>query len=335
MATHRLKCVKSDECFFRNPQESLIHLVSNYLAIKLEWWTGLRPLLPRLHDLSDRFLQALGDIPSGVVRLHLAKVAVVADVVADAVLIDVGVLLFLAGEFLGNRKGLKDGAGVLLPSPEIVDFGDARCLDEGGHEAGDIKGVDVVADLFPLVAEDAVFFPLEVALHKVAEEAVKLHAGVVGTGETAPAQRAGGHAEVASIFLDHDVSSYLGGSEEGVLTLVDGEVFGDAVSVGWICVVPASLKLRQGDGIGPVAVDLVRRHVDEGGLRASLAGCLEHVEGADGVRIKVVEGDSGRAVVAGLGGGVDDGIGLDLGNQVDDSLTVSDVQFVVDKALIS
>ena len=106
-------------------------------------------------------------------RLHLAEVAVVADVVADAVLIHVGVLLFLAGEFLGNRKGLKDRAGVLLPSPEIVDLGDARCLDEGGHEAGDIERVDVVADLLTLVAEYAVFLPLEVALHEVAEEAVK------------------------------------------------------------------------------------------------------------------------------------------------------------------
>ena len=91
--------------------------MSNYLAIKLEWWTGLRPLLPRFHDLSDRFLEALGDIPAGVVGLHLAEVAVVADVVADAVLIHVGVLLFLAGEFLSDSKGLKDGAGVILPSP--------------------------------------------------------------------------------------------------------------------------------------------------------------------------------------------------------------------------
>ena len=72
--------------------------------------------------------------------------------------------------------------------------------------------------------------------------------------------------------------------------------------------------------------------MDEGSLGAGAAGGLEHVQCADGVRIEVVEGDGGRTVVAGLGGGVDDGVGLDLGNQVDDSLTVSDVQFVVNEA---
>ena len=46
--------------------------------------------------------------------------------------------------------------------------------------------MDVVADLFPLVSEDAVFFPLEVALHEIAEEAVELDSGVVGPGEAAP-----------------------------------------------------------------------------------------------------------------------------------------------------
>ena len=192
--------------------------------------------------------------------------------------------------------------------------------------------MDVVADLFPLVAKDAVFPPLEVALHEVAEESVQLDTGVVRTGEAAPAQGTGRHAEVASVLLDHDVGSYLGGSEEGVLALVDREILGNAMGVGWICVVPAGLNLLKGDAVGAVAVDLVRGHVDEGGLRASLAGSLEHVEGADGVRIKVVEGDCGRAVVARLGGGVDDGVWLDLGNQVDDSLTVSDVQFVVNEA---
>jgi hypothetical protein len=73
--------------------------------------------------------------------------------------------------------------------------------------------------------------------------------------------------------------------------------------------------------------------VDEGGLRASLSGRLEHVQRADGIGIKVVEGDGCRAVMAWLGSRVNDGVGLDLGNQVYDSLTVSDVQFVVDESL--
>ncbi len=265
--------------------------------------------------------------------LHLSQIAVVADVVADAVLIDVGVLLFLAGEFLGDRKGLEDGAAVIFASTEVIDLGHARCLDKGGHEAGDVEGVDVVADLFPLVAEDAVFLPFEVALHEVAEEAMELDSGVVGPGEAAATQAAGGHVEVAAVFLNDDVGGDLGGTEEGVLALVDGEVLGDAVDVGLISVVPAGFEFFQFDGIGSVAIDFIRRHVDEGCLRAGAAGGLEHVEGADGVGVEVVEGDGRRPVMTGLGRGVDDGIRLYLGNQINDSLSVTNIKFVMDETL--
>lgn len=118
-----------------------------------------------------------------------------------------------------------------------------------------------------------------------------------------------------------------------MLALVDGEVLGDAVGIGGISVVPAGLEFLEGDGVGTVAVDLVRRHVDEGGLGAGAACGLEHVKGADGIGVEVVEGDRRRAVVAGLGGGVDDGIGLDLGDEVEDALTVADVELVMDEAL--
>ena len=203
---------------------------------------SLGAALPRFHDLSDRFLHAPSNIPAGVVRFHLPQVTVVAYVVADAVLIDVSVLLFFAGEFLRERKGLEDGATVIFTTTEVVDFGNPWSLNEGGYEAGDIKGVYVVADLFPFVAEDAVLLALKVALHEVAEEAVQLDPGVIGSGEAATAQCTGGHAEVAAVLLDHHIGSYLGGSEEGVLALIDGEVFGNAVGIGWIGIVPAGIE---------------------------------------------------------------------------------------------
>ncbi len=97
-----------------------VHLVANSLPStlvpRLSTSKGLRPLFPRLDDLSDRFLKALGDVPAGVVCFHLPEVAVVADMVADAVLVDVGVLLRLARESLGDLERLKDGAAVLLAS---------------------------------------------------------------------------------------------------------------------------------------------------------------------------------------------------------------------------
>jgi hypothetical protein len=99
--------------------------------------------------------------------------------------------------------------------------------------------VDVVAHLLALVAEDPVLAALEVALDQVAEEAVELDAGVVGPGQAAAAQAAGGHPEIAAVLLDHHVGGELGGAEERMLRLVDGEGLGDAVGVGRVGVVPA------------------------------------------------------------------------------------------------
>jgi hypothetical protein len=73
--------------------------------------------------------------------------------------------------------------------------------------------------------------------------------------------------------------------------------------------------------------------VNEGSLGADSAGGLEHVEGADGIGIEVIEGDRRRAIVAGLSGSVDDYVGLYLSKQIEDALAVADIEFVMDKAL--
>ena len=59
-----------------------------------------------------------------------------------------------------------------------------------------------------------------------------------------------------------------------------------------------------------------------------MAGSFEQVHGADGIGVEVIEGDGG-AVVRGLRGGVDDGIGAQALQQGGHAGTVADVQFVV------
>ena len=177
-------------------------------------------------------------------------------------------------------------------------------MDEAGH----VLGVDVVAHLLALVAEDRVLAPFQVAFHQVAEETVQFDAGMVRAGQAAAAQAAGRHAEVAAVFLHHDVGRHLGGAEQGVLGLVDGERFRDAVGVGRVGVIPAGLQLLQRDGVGQVAIDLVGGHVNEGRLGAELPRSLQQVQRADGVGVEIVEGDRRRPVVGGLGGGVDDAV---------------------------
>ena len=75
-------------------------------------------------------------------------------------------------------------------------------------------GVNVVADLFAFVTKDLVFPAFEVALDEVGKETVQLDTGVVGPGEATTTQTTGRHAKVATVFLNHDISSHLGGSKE-------------------------------------------------------------------------------------------------------------------------
>ena len=292
----------------------------------------LSACLPGFDDLADGFGEADGDVPRRVVGFHFPEVAVVADVVADAVLVHIGEGLFLSGEGFGDLEGFEDRAGILFSTAEVVDLRDARGFAEFPHEAGHILAVDVVAHLLAFVAENLVFAAFEIAFHEVAEESVEFHAGVVRAGEATTAQAAGGHVEIASVFLHHDIRRDFGCAEEGVLRLVDREGFGDAVFVGGIVIIPARVEFAQSDGIWPIAVNFVRGHVDERRLGAGLAGGFKEVQCADGVGVEVVKRNRRCAVMRGLRGGVDDDVGLNFCNEVENTLPVADVEFVVGEA---
>ena len=282
--------------------------------------------------MADGFGEADGDVPRRVVGFHFPEVAVVADVVADAVLVHIGEGLFLSGEGFGDLEGFEDRAGILFSTAEVVDLRDARGFAEFPHEAGHILAVDVVAHLLAFVAENLVFAAFEIAFHEVAEEAVELDAGMVRAGEAAAAQTAGRHVEIASVFLHHDIRRDFGCAEEGVFRLVDREGFGDTMIVSGIVVIPARVEFAERDGIWAIAVNFVRGHVDERRLGASLAGGFEEVQRADGVSVEVIKGNRSRAIVRGLRGGVDDDVGFDFCDKIENALPVANVQFVVGEA---
>ena len=81
--------------------------------------------------------------------------------------------------------------------------------------------------------------------------------------------------------------------------------------------------------VGSVAIDFVGGHVDKGGFGTGLTCGFEEVERADGVGVKVVEGDACGEVVRGLGGCVYDGTGFYLGQEFAKAHAVADVYFVV------
>ena len=89
--------------------------------------------------------------------------------------------------------------------------------------------------------------------------------------------------------LHHDVGGDFGGTEEAVLALVDGEVLGDAVLIRGVGVVPAAVEFFERDGVGSVAIDLVRAHMNERRVGCVTARGFEEIQGANGVRIEVLE----------------------------------------------
>lgn len=74
--------------------------------------------------------------------------------------------------------------------------------------------MDVVADLFAFVAENLVFTAFEVAFDQIGKEAVEFDTRVVRAGKAAAAEATSRHAEVAAVFLDHDVAGDFGCAEE-------------------------------------------------------------------------------------------------------------------------
>ena len=191
--------------------------------------------------------------------------------------------------------------------------------------------VDVVAHLLALVAVDFVFLALQVAFDQVAEKSVQLDAGVVRPGQASAAQAAARQAEVEAVFLDGNVGRRFRRPEKGMLRLVDGKILRDAVGISRIVIVPPGFEFLEPDEVRTVPVDLVGRHVDEGRFRAGAADGLEQIQGADRVGVEVVERDGRCAVMAGLRGGVDHGIGLELGQEVENAWAVADIEFMVVK----
>jgi hypothetical protein len=109
------------------------------------------------------------------VSLHFGQIAVITDVVATPVFVNISRELFSAAEFLDQGKGLKNGAGVALPSPKVIDFAAPGGVIKGINKPGNIFGVNVVPHLFSLIAENGIFFPFKIAFNKITQKSVQLH----------------------------------------------------------------------------------------------------------------------------------------------------------------
>src|SRR5438552_1470246 len=121
-------------------------------------------------------------------RLHLAQVAVITDVISDAVLFQIPPFHGQAGNFFDALKRLDDGAGVSLASTQVIDLTRAWSLPELKDETRNILRMDIVADLFALVAEDPILTTFQIALDQIAQETMQLDTGMIRPRQASSAQ---------------------------------------------------------------------------------------------------------------------------------------------------
>ena len=152
---------------------------------------------------------------------------------------------------------------------------------------------------------------------------------MIRTGQASTAQATRGHAEVLAVLLNEHIGRNLRGTKEGVRRLIDREGLRDTVLIGRVGVVPPGLEFAQGNPVRCVAVDLVRRHVDERRLGTVLPCGLEQVERPNGIRVEIIEWNRRCAVVAGLSRRMHDCRGSQPLYERRDSAAIANVEFVV------
>src|SRR5690606_25252984 len=96
-----------------------------------------------------------------------------------------------------------------------------------------------------------------IALDEVAQKTMQLYPTVIRASQTTSPQAAGRNAKVAPILLHHHIRSYFGCSKDGVLGLVNGEGFLDALIIGGISIIPSGLSLHQIQIIRCIAIYFV------------------------------------------------------------------------------
>src|SRR4051794_8657952 len=84
-------------------------------------------------------------------------------------------LLYLSNSF-------EHGNAVSPTAPEVIHFAGLTLLSECFERLDYIIGVNIIADLLPLVAKYRVGFPCHGGVDKITEKSVKLYARVTGAG---------------------------------------------------------------------------------------------------------------------------------------------------------
>ena len=111
-----------------------------------------------------------------------------------------------------------------------------------------------------------------------------------------------------------------------MLGLVDGKILRYSVLVGRVGILPARFHLLHRDGVGPVAVYLISRHVNERRFGAGTPGGLQQVQSPQRIDLEVEERNGGGAIVRRLGGGVNNEVRPKFLDQGQHPVPVADIE---------
>ena len=179
--------------------------------------------------------------------------------------ITVGPFQLPTSDLAAQVDRFENGTASLSAAPDVVDGSTKRVLVKMPECTDEVGAMDIIPNLFALVAKHCVRVLTDCTLRQVREEAVELGTGVPGTGETPTAKAGGLHPEISPIFLNQQVRCRLRHAEEAMGRVVNAHRLVDPVFVKRMrCLnLPPSLKLHQRQEVWGVAVHLVRGGVDE------------------------------------------------------------------------
>src|SRR5262249_11847930 len=122
---------------------------------------------------------------------------------------------------LESLDGFPNADTVFPAAAEVIDRGRLRVDREKLAGTGNVVGMQLIADLFALIAVDRVGPPLPYAAGKVGKEAVLHRASVICACNATTAKANRIHAEGATVLLHVEVGRKLRGAEQRVARLID------------------------------------------------------------------------------------------------------------------
>src|SRR5216684_6093386 len=174
------------------------------------------PVLRALRNnnfFQDR-IQAARDFPIRVMALEFPQVRDVADVVALARLFYVAPVQLSPRHPFDSVDSFEQRDAVLAASTQVVYLAGAGICREFLDRADYVVAMNVVANLFALIPEDAVAPAAYRDFHQIGQKTVQLHARMRWSREAAAAKNPDLHLEITAILLSHDICRCFGCPEE-------------------------------------------------------------------------------------------------------------------------